>query len=136
MRTAKAVVDAVADSFGIKLVKDKKSESGKAKHSTIWALWRVDVELIPKLLAISGNSDEEVHRFFMEPIRWKEPAPQPANCPYKEWRRGKDEPWPDYADRIFAAATNLGVARGDKALAPRTKRDANDDVRRKRTYSG
>ena len=111
---------------------EKKAENGKSKHSTIWALWRVDVEMIPNLLALSGRAAEGGIRFFIEPIRWVAPAPSPARCPYKEWKRNKDENWPDYADRVYAACDGLGVARGEKALAPREVRDDSDDARRRR----
>ena len=72
---------------------------------------------IPALQAQSGRRSPSGLRFFTQPGRWEAPAPPPCRCCYKEKRR-QDETWKQYADRIYEASGVLGVARGDRSLAP------------------
>ncbi len=112
---------------------DKLAEDGKTKHTTFWASWRVDEEMVSKLIDISGQRCSNDTVYFIEPIRWIHPAPPPCKCAYRDFKRLTDESWPDYADRVFAASGPLGVARGERALGPREARGDPTEERRRRS---
>ena len=84
-------------------------------------MWWVDLKAVKELLALSGKAVRIPHkgtqismRWYLEPMKWKDPIPQPFDeaCNVDWIRKPKHSAWEDHAEFVALKAGPMGMALG------------------------